>query len=195
MAGAKSSPVPAIERALTLLEFLAQSKSGFSTSEISRRLGLPKSSTYLIVDTLERREFLQKNRQNGRYYLGMKLITLTRYAIENLDLREEAKPYLRSLMKETKLIVHMAVLDGTEAMLIDKVEALGTGRQTSFVGRRLHVPQHRCRQSLGGVCQRRRTRLDRKTQGLSAAQREHDYVTRRIKAGTRPSKIPRIFPG
>jgi DNA-binding IclR family transcriptional regulator len=139
MAGAKSSPVPAIERALTLLEFLAQSKSGFSTSEISRRLGLPKSSTYLIVDTLERREFLQKNRQNGRYYLGMKLITLTRYAIENLDLREEAKPYLRSLMKETKLIVHMAVLDGTEAMLIDKVEALGTGRQTSFVGRRLDV--------------------------------------------------------
>ena len=42
-------------------------------------------------------------------------------------------------MKETKLIVHMAVLDGTEAMLIDKVEALGTGRQTSFVGRRLDV--------------------------------------------------------
>jgi len=139
MAGTTSSPVPAIERALTLLEFLAQSKSGFSTSEISHRLGLPKSSTYLIVDTLERRGFLQKNRQNGRYSLGLRLITLTRYAIENLDLREEAKPFLRSLMQETQLVVHMAVLDGAEAMLIDKMEALGTGRQTSFVGRRLDV--------------------------------------------------------
>jgi DNA-binding IclR family transcriptional regulator len=122
-----------------LLEFLAQSKSGFSTSEISRRLGLPKSSTYLIVETLETRGFLQKNRQNGRYYLGLKLVALSRHAIENLDLREEAKPFLRSLMQETQLVVHMAVLDGAEAMLIDKMEALGTGRQTSFVGRRLDV--------------------------------------------------------
>lgn len=139
MSSAKGSPVPAIERALMLLEFLAQSKSGFSTSEISRRLGLPKSSTYLIVETLENRGFLQKNRQNGRYYLGLKLIALSRHAIENLDLREEAKPFLRSLMQETQLVVHMAVLDGTEAMLIDKIEAPGTGRQTSFVGRRLDV--------------------------------------------------------
>jgi len=122
-----------------LLEFLAQSKSGFSTSEISRRLALPKSSTYLIVETLEKRGFLQKNRQNGRYYLGLKLIALSRHAIENLDLREEAKPFLRSLMQETRLVVHMAVLDGAEAMLIDKIEAPGTGRQTSFVGRRLDV--------------------------------------------------------
>lgn len=139
MSDIKSCPVPAIERALTVLEFLAKSKSGFSTSEISRRLGLPKSSTYLIVETLERRGFLQKNRQNGRYYFGVKLITLSRHAIENLDLREEAKPFLRSLVQETQLIAHMAVLDGAEAMIIEKVEAPGTGRQTSFVGRRLDV--------------------------------------------------------
>jgi len=139
MPGAKGCPVPAIERALILLEFLAQSKSGFSTSEISRRLGLPKSSTYLIVETLEKRGFLKRNRQNGRYYLGLKLIALSRHAIENLDLREEAKPFLRSLMQETQLVIHMAVLDGAEAMLIDKMDTPGTGRQTSFVGRRLDV--------------------------------------------------------
>ena len=139
MSEAKSCPVPAIERALRLLEFLGQSKSGFSTSQVSRRLGLPKSSTYLIVETLEKRGFLQKNRQNGRYYLGSKLITLSRHAIENLDLREEAKPFLRSLMQATQLTVHLAVLDGAEATIIEKIEALGTGRQTSFVGRRLDV--------------------------------------------------------
>jgi len=139
MSDRKSCPVPAIERALTVLEFLAKSKSGFSSSEISRRLGLPKSSTYLIVETLERRGFLQKNRQNGRYFFGLKLITLSRHAIENLNLREVAKPFLRALMQQTRLIAHMAVLDGTEAMIIEKVEAPGTGRQTSFVGRRLDV--------------------------------------------------------
>jgi IclR family acetate operon transcriptional repressor len=145
----KSCPVPAIERALTVLEFLAKSKSGFSSSEISRRLGLPKSSTYLIVDTLERRGFLQKNRQNGRYFFGLKLINLSRHAIENLNLREVAKPFLRSLMQQTLLIAHMAVLDGTEAMIIEKVEAPGTGRQTSFVGRRLDIHSTAVGKALG----------------------------------------------
>lgn len=139
MRDAKGGSVPAIERALAVLEFLARSKSGFSTSEISRRLGLPKSSTYLIVETLESRGFLQKNRQTGRYHFGLKLISLSRHAIENLDLRDEARPFLRSLMQQTQLIAHMAVLDGTEAMIVEKVEAPGTGRQTSFVGRRLDV--------------------------------------------------------
>ena len=97
MSEAKRCPVPAIERALTLLEFLGQSNSEFSTSEIKRRLGLPKSSTYLIVETLEKRGFLQKNRQNGRYSLGLKLIALSRHAIENLDLREQVETGIRNL--------------------------------------------------------------------------------------------------
>jgi DNA-binding IclR family transcriptional regulator len=139
MSDTKSGSVPAIERALAVLEFLAQSKSGFSTSEISRRLGLPKSSTYLIVETLERQGFLQKNRQTGKYCLGLKLITLSRNAVENLDLREEAKPFLRSLMQESQLIVHMAVLDGTEAVIIEKVAAPGMLRVPTWVGRRLDV--------------------------------------------------------
>ena len=97
MSEAKSCPVPAIERTLTLLQFLGQSNSEFSTSEISRRLGLPKSSTYLIVETLEKRGFLQKNQQNGRYSLGLKLIALSRHAIENLDLREQVEAGIRNL--------------------------------------------------------------------------------------------------
>src|SRR5689334_19717599 len=109
MSDARVRPVPSIERALTVLEFLGESKSGFSTSEISRRLGLPKSSTYLIVETLERQGFLQRNRQTGKYCLGLKLISLGRQVLENLDLREEARPFLYSLMQQTRLIVHMAV--------------------------------------------------------------------------------------
>src|SRR6266567_2463584 len=139
MSDPRSRPVPAIERALTVLEFLGESKSGFSTSEICRRLGLPKSSTYLIVETLERHGFLHKNLQTGKYYLGLKLIRLSRHALENLDLREEAKPFLYSLMQQTRLIVHMAVLDGTEAVIIEKVAAPGMLEVPTWIGRRLDV--------------------------------------------------------
>lgn len=85
--------MPSIERALTVLEFLAHSRRGFSISEMSRRLGIPKSSTHLILTTLERRGFLQKNTQTSRYCFGLQLLSLSRSALENLDLREEAKPF------------------------------------------------------------------------------------------------------
>lgn len=139
MPQAKEYSVPSIERALSVLQYLGKSKRGFSISEIGRQLTIPKSSAHLILTTLERRGFLQRNRQTGRYHFGLQLVSLSRSAIENLDLREEAKPFLRSLMAETGLTVHMAVLERDEAVIIEKVEAPGLVRLASWIGRRLDV--------------------------------------------------------
>ena len=134
-----SYSVPAIDRALAVLELLAQSESGFSAFEIRRRLGLPKSSTHLILRTLEHRGFLQRNTQTHKYFFGLKLLSLSRGALENLNLREEAKPFLRELMQETRLVVHMAILEHTEAVIIVKVEPPGMGLNTTWLGRKLNV--------------------------------------------------------
>lgn len=135
----KDYSVPAVERALSVLQCLGDSKRGFSISEIGRRLKIPKSSAHLILTTLERRGFLQKNTQTGRYHFGLQLVSLSRTALENLDLREEAKPFLRLLMQECGLTVHMAVLERDEAVIIEKVEAPGLVRLASWIGRRLDI--------------------------------------------------------
>jgi len=139
MAQPKEYSVPSIERALSVLQCLGHSKRGFSISEIGRRLKIPKSSAHLILTTLERRGFLQKNTQTGRYHFGLQLVSLSRSAIENLDLREEAKPSLHSLVQESGLTVHMAVLERDEAVIIEKVEAPGLVKLASWIGRRLDV--------------------------------------------------------
>ncbi|MGH9430225.1 MAG: IclR family transcriptional regulator [Terriglobia bacterium] len=139
IAASKGYSVPSIDRALTVLEFLGESKRGFSLSEISRRLGLPKSSAHLVLTTLEHRGFLQKNTHTGRYSFGLRLISLSRSALENLDLREEARPFLQSLMQKTGLTVHMAVLERQEVVIIEKVEAPGLVRVATWIGRRLDV--------------------------------------------------------
>jgi len=54
-------------------------------------------------------------------------------------MREEARPFLRSLMQESGLTVHMAVLERDEAVIIEKVEAPGLVRLASWIGRRLDV--------------------------------------------------------
>ncbi len=135
----KEYSVPSIDRALSVLECLAHAKRGFSLSEIARSLGIPKSSAHLILSTLERRGFLQKNAKTGRFCFGLQLVSLSRSALENLDLRDEAKPYLRSLMQKTGLTVHMAVLERDEAVIIEKVEAPGLVRLASWIGRRMDV--------------------------------------------------------
>jgi DNA-binding IclR family transcriptional regulator len=131
--------VPSIDRALTVLELLAQSRGGFSVSEISRKLTLPKSSVHLVIGTLEKRGYLQRNAVNGKYCFGLKMVGLSRTAVENLDLREAAKPFLQALMRKTGLTVHMAVLERNEAVIIEKLEYPGLLRLATWIGRRLDV--------------------------------------------------------
>jgi DNA-binding IclR family transcriptional regulator len=135
----KVDSVPSIERALTVLELLTQSRKGFSISEVSRRLSLPKSSVHLILTTLERRGYLQKNSHSGKYHFGLKLVSLSRTAIESLELREEAKPFLETLMRKTGLTVHMAILERNEAVIIEKIQPLSLIQLATWIGRRMDV--------------------------------------------------------
>lgn len=131
--------VPATMRTMRVLEFIAQSKRGVSVSEISRNLALPKSSTYLVLKTLEQEDYLHRSAQSRRYYFGSSLVTLSRKVLENLDLREVARPVLNRLMRNTGIIVHLAVLDGSEAVIVDRSGPLGSGAGADWVGRRLDL--------------------------------------------------------
>jgi DNA-binding IclR family transcriptional regulator len=131
--------VPALERALTVLECLAQSRRGYSVSELSRRLALPKSSVHLILRTLERRGYLQKQMAGGRYRFGMKLVSLGRQALDGVELRDEARPALSALARNTGLTVHMGILERSEIVIIERLEAPSVIRVVSWVGRRMNL--------------------------------------------------------
>ena len=85
----RAPSVPALDRALTVLECLAQSRKGFSVSELSRRLTLPKSSVHLIVRTFERRGYLLKAPSGGRYRFGLKLMSLGHLALDGLRIAQD----------------------------------------------------------------------------------------------------------
>jgi len=129
--------VPSVSRALNILELLAHSQRGLTLSDISRRLGLPKSSTHVLIRTLEGAGYLKSSKISGRFCFGLKLVSLSNMALENLDLREQARPFLQDLMVRTGLTVHLAILEGAEAVIIEKVEAPGMLRLATWVGKRL----------------------------------------------------------
>lgn len=129
--------VPSVDRALHIMELLAESRRGLTLSDICRRLALPKSSVHLLVKALESAGYLKINQVNRRYYFGLKLVSLSHAALANLDLREQALPYLQDLTLKTGMTVHMAILEKAEVVIIEKVEAPGLLRLATWVGRRI----------------------------------------------------------
>src|SRR6266850_2370820 len=139
MAGTETSPATAVERALDILEAAAQRRDGLTNSEISRKLGIPKSSASYILRTLERRGYLRRDAETARYRLGLKILSLGGDAQGNLDLANVALPFMRALGEKIHLTVHLAALDQGEAVYIEKVEAPGFFKVNTWVGRRMFL--------------------------------------------------------
>lgn len=129
----------AVERALAMLEAVAQEPEGLSNAEISRKLQIPKSSASYILRTLEKQAYLNRDSETGRYRVGLKILSLSRGALSGIDVREVALPIMRNLMHKTSLTCHLAILDGPDAVYIEKVEPEGFIRMDTWVGRRMRV--------------------------------------------------------
>ncbi len=179
--------VPSVGRAMMILELLAQSQRGLTLSDVSRRLGIPKSSAHVLVKTLEAMGYLKSSKSNGRYCFGLKLVSLSNTALENLDMREQARPYLQQLMLRTGLTVHLAILEGAEAVIIEKVEAPGMLRLATWVGRRLDANSSGVRESSPCILSRWELCAAICWTSHGKAQQEHDLLARTACARTEKS--------
>ena len=112
----------AVERALSIIEIVAESSRGMSNSDLSRRLKIPKSSASYILRVLEKRAYLHRD-LHGKSRLGLKLMSLTGDALTHMDIREVAKPVLEDFLVKSRLPeAHLAVLDNGRAVYVEKVE-------------------------------------------------------------------------
>jgi DNA-binding IclR family transcriptional regulator len=135
----RTKSVPAIEKAMAILEHLATSQNGLGLSELTRELSLPKSSTYGLLLTLERLGYLHRNEDTGRYMFGMKILSLANMAMNGLNLRKLSAPHIRQLMNKTKLTVHMVVYEQNEAVIIEKADSPYTPKVETWVGKRMGI--------------------------------------------------------
>src|ERR1051325_5102936 len=131
----KSGRVPAVLRGLQILELLAGEKKRWTTTEISRKLKIPKSTTSYLLHTLLARGYLVREAET--YRLGMKLLVLGGQALRGTEIREVALPILRRLTAETQTTAHLAVLEGAEAVYIERVPSPGFIQIDTWIGRRM----------------------------------------------------------
>jgi DNA-binding IclR family transcriptional regulator len=96
-----------VNRALTILEVLAQSTRGLRLPEIALRLGLPISSAHSLLVGLERRGYLQRCDTSGRYRFGLKILSLANAALCGMTLHDIAFPVLTGFCRCPSAAVQM----------------------------------------------------------------------------------------
>jgi DNA-binding IclR family transcriptional regulator len=127
--------IQAIERAVAILNAFSTDRPELGVTELADRLGLHKSTVHRFLVNLETGGLVERNPRTARYRLGLRLFELGGLVLQQLNLWDEALPFLEGLVRDTGETGHLAVLDGGEAIYIEKVEARRALRIPSAVGR------------------------------------------------------------
>lgn len=139
MPARKTQTVPALDRALSILELLASSRSGLSLPEIVEQSGLPRSTAHYLVVTLERRGYVQRNERTTRYMFGTAMVRVANSAVAGLSLRSQATPFLQRLARSTGLTAHMGILSDNECVLIAKQDPPSGSTVATWIGKRMAI--------------------------------------------------------
>src|SRR6266403_1413317 len=128
--------VQVLDRALAALAILAKSSSDCSLAELCPALKLHKSTVHRLMMVLEQHRLVVKNPDTGRYRLGLRLYELGSRAIDGLDLRGKARPYLDRLQEQFGETVFFCILDEGQVFYVEKVESQRSVRTACTVGSR-----------------------------------------------------------
>lgn len=130
-AGAQQQGKSVVSKVVAILDAFTADAPRLSLQELAERTGLPQSTTYRLASELVKWGGLEHG--SGGYQVGLRLWEIGVLARRGEQLRDVALPFMQDLYDVTRENVHLAVLDGHEALYIEK---LGGGRATRVVTRR-----------------------------------------------------------
>ncbi|TFD54678.1 IclR family transcriptional regulator [Cryobacterium sp. Hh11] len=121
-----------VRRAALIIDSIAEGPK--TVVELSEMFELHRSTMFRELQSLEEVGYVHR-RKSGQYTLGLHLISLSKLAFDNLDLREAAHDHIRRLHKMVGNTVHLAALMESSIVYVDKVEDPNGVRMYSRIGK------------------------------------------------------------
>jgi len=112
-------------RGLAILSSFQSAQPLLGVSDLSRAVGLSRSTTHRYVATLAGLGYLQQDAETRKYRLGPRVLDLGFSAINSMELRHISAPHLKALSDSTGHTVNMAVLDGADIVYMERCRAPG----------------------------------------------------------------------
>lgn len=106
----KSVIINAVDRSLDVLEYLYNANQEVTVTQISKDLGVYKSTVYRTLVTLQNRGYVRQNPENEKYSLGINVYVLSTKMQPEAELIAVVTPYLKQLNQRFQETVNLSVM-------------------------------------------------------------------------------------
>lgn len=114
---AQTKQVRAARRALDIIEAVARARA-MKHSDIAEQLGIPKSSTTLILDTLVRSSYLRRDSMSRAYSLGSRILGIAGRYLAEMDIVQVSQPVLSRLVLDVDESCFLVQAEGDEVFVL-----------------------------------------------------------------------------
>ena len=128
--------VPAVERAIELLQVLARASKPLMLSELSELTTASRSTAFNTLATLQRYGFVEKDERYKTYRLGLGLFELGRAYLDQISLAPAFNQYARELVEQCAETVKLVIRDGRDVVYLAAQEGPHSVRLVALVGSR-----------------------------------------------------------
>lgn len=116
---------PALEKGLDILELLSLATEPLSMGQVADRLSRSKGEIFRMLVALERRGYILRNPDSDRFEIGSRLFEMAMHVTPTRNLVATAIRHIETVAHELDQSCHLAVLTGTQIVVIARVEAPG----------------------------------------------------------------------
>jgi len=133
----KDGGVQSVDRALSIIETLAEDDEGYRLSDLAVRTGLSTSTVHRLLATLEKRRFVQFDRTESKWHIGAQSFSVGATFARRRNFAAQAMPYLRKLRDQTRETANLAVVDDESIVVLIRAESREIMRSLTKVGGRV----------------------------------------------------------
>lgn len=123
-------------RVMDVLDLCFNVQGGLTLTEVSRRLGVPKSSAHALLQTMRRRGYVSFDARTKRFSIGLRAIALAHASPVLRTLQRLARPYLEELSALVHETVMLGAYEADSVVCVDTVESQDPVRFTVRLGER-----------------------------------------------------------
>jgi len=127
-------PIRLILRAVSILKSFTPDELELSTADISRKVGIPKTTAHRMLASLTQSELLNRNAETGKYTIGPELYILGILYLSTTDILKAAKPVVEALNNLTSEAVNVGIFENGYVTMIMKEECKHAFKYSYNVG-------------------------------------------------------------
>jgi len=115
--------VPGLERGLKILTEFSPREPVLGAPELSKRLKIPRTTVFRLLQTLESLGFLERADKDRNYRLGVAVLRLGFEYLSSLELTDLGLPIIEALRNDTGLTSHIVIRDGRDVVFVAKAQS------------------------------------------------------------------------